>query len=87
MEDFYSQALACYQKNDFESALNLTRLCDSSSQANALQQECMRSLKKQYEYLFKDTDTKQVDEYIRKYILLLGRDEYIERIILKKIAC
>lgn len=84
MEEIYSQALLLYQQNNLEAALNLVRLCEPSSKVNALTQECTKSLRNQYQMLIDESKGKEVQEYIAKYILLLGCDEYINKVALRE---
>lgn len=84
MEEIYSKALRFYQQNNYETALNLIRLCEPSSKVNALTQECTKSLKNQYQILIDECKGISDQEYIDKYILLLGYDEYISNLVHNK---
>lgn len=84
MKDLYKQALSCYQQNDYEGALQLLSQCERSAQVNALQNECKKVLKVQYQYIIQDAanfgDKSMYDDYSQRYKQLIGHDDFLDSI-------
>lgn len=84
MENTYQQALAFYNRNDYERALDILEQCEPSAQTIALKNGCITGLKAQYKYLIDESikmgNTASVEEYASKYKRYIGEDSYIESI-------